>query len=821
MDRNDLMEGNIRIKVDMPALEADVRGAAAFVKKEIGNIKPNLNGSGPAGSLLNQEALRKQNQETFRQIKADSRKARRELQEAIGQAIPIKMRLDAKDFNRDLRKILTDKNLTQAQISLRLRQREKQYIQQFRDGAGRIPPRGPNGLGSAGGSGGSGGGRFFGSVGNSAVGRRVGSALAGGPAGLLLDASAAGATTAAAAYSAITAKIANDGVERLAMVEKYKSSLQIILKDQAKANKLFSELEQLDIRLPVGLDTLAGSAQKLAGAGFDVDKIPGMVESIADAASVSTVGLTEGVNRITRALTQIRSKGKLEMEDLNQIAELGLPIRQIIKEQFGMSSDELRDAIKDGAMTMDQALAGIFAGFNSNYAGALEAQTSNLLGLVDKLKASWSRFAGEASEPLFEAMKYSLSEIVELLNSGSLDDAFGPFTDGIDLAAGGLTVLTANLENLLAALESNTTFRTFAATMKVLGASGEDIAEIGKEVTDQKKRERQLDAQIKARQEKLAAQAEIERRAALTPEQRAAEDEANRKAAQAEKDREDFKLASDDYRVRNDANFDFGLDSEEGQKLLASYRDRQSFQPILDAANKADKTSLTYDDFTDSQRQAMRDRAAKDSRAEEIRGVKAKRARAAGLTLEEFEARERDQLGQLGGSAASAAGGLLTQGLRAGSGALGSLLNGADRITGGALSAVGKTFTASPEEQFAAATSGFERIRNEAIANAKSDEERQAIEGMKINLEGFVDPKRGLEIAYDMEAMQRQNYATQSVGFGDLNRAIQDRIDQAKQIKAAEETAKATSEMSKKFDKLLDVIIGGNRSPDLTSPLGP
>lgn len=666
--------------------------------------------------------------------------------------------------------------------------------------------------------------RFMGAMdrgfGGSIVGGRVKAMAASGPLGMALDGAVGGAAAMGAAYTAMSTKIAKDGIARLAMVEKYRMTLGIILKDQDKLNKLFGELEALDIKLPVGLDILAESAQKLAGAGFDTDKIAGYVEAISNAGAVSVDGLQEGVNRITRALTQIRSKSKLEMEDLNQIAELGIPIRQIIQEQFGKSSDELRDAIKEGSITMDQALEGIIQGFNANYAGALDAQGNSMMGMVDRVREAWSRFAGEASEPLFDSLKFALSEIIDMLADGRMENAMQPFIDGIHTAAGAVVVLVAEFEMLMEAIDA-TPLKPLLDILKLTGAGGVSLSELGKEATEAKEKEKELDKKLEATKDRIARQREEERRASLTPEERAAEDEKKKNLEEYRQHMSDFEQAKEGYKQRTGLEFKHGATSAEGIGLVDNFRDRQAFQPILDAQNEANDTSFTYDDFTEEERAKMKERGAKDDREKQKEQIIRRRAMAAGMTYEEFMEKQETLPGDPLGKAKEALPGLMGRSMSAARGALGGLFGAADRITGGALGAAGAALTPTAEKAFDVTKTNFERIRQEAIDNAATPEAKEALENLKIDLEGFKDKDGNLKVGFDMEAMKRQDFSTQSVGFGDLNRAIQDKIDQAKQMKAAEETAKATSELKKQFDKFLDAYLGGNRSPDLTSPIGP
>lgn len=805
--QEDFMQGTVRIKVDLPGLKAELQTARNLIKSELGDagkLKPAIGaGSGAAVSAMPAEARRSQNEATARRLRLQSLVEQRAVTRELGRPVTRQVRLDARAYRRQLKALVSDPKLNQQRVDVELRVKEKVHRSHMRGAIGNLT-NGPQQ--------GSGLGRMFG---RSMVGSRIGMMAAAGPAGLTLDGAAAGATAAIGAYTAVSSKIASDGLARLATVEKYKSSLAIVLRDQKKANALFAELEALEIKLPIGLDSMAKSAQQLAGAGFDPSKISGFVESIANVGSLGTEGLDESVRRITRAITQIKSKGKLEMEDLNQIAELGIPIRQIIKEQFGMSSDELRDDIAAGATTMDAAVEGILNAFSIKYAGALEAQGNTMAGQIDKLQNAYMRFAGEASKPLFDSLQFGIENVLDLLKGGGLDTALDPIVNGINIAAGAVVVLSANLDKFLTALEGNQTFGKFSAILSLAGARGESLVTRAKGKLEEERIMEQFAEAQKVIKER-------ERRDALTPAERAAEDEKKRQRELADQKFSDFKAAKDAFEKRTGEDYTGGnQNSKDGEALISDFRTRRDFQGVLDRVNEANGSDLKYDDFTESEREKMRGRDAKNKQEKQKRDLVTRRAAAAGLTVEEFESgmtkSQRDTV--LGG--ARGALGLVGRGLSAASGALGGIIPGIDAATGGAASAVGGAFTMSNQDTFDRASEKLKELRAEAIANATTPEAKAALEGMQMDLRGFETAGGGLKLELDTEALERKDFSSQGVGFGDLNQAIQDKIDQAAQIKYAKETAKNTETMKEKIVAFLDSLQGTNNAPKFNSPLGP
>ena len=282
--------------------------------------------------------------------------------------------------------------------------------------------------------GGGGAGQFFrntagrftmGAAGGGAILGGAGASLGGGIGGAVggLPGAIVGATAgkAVGTVGSAAAGMIGGGLQGLAQMESYKTTLSTILRDQTKANKLLAELNEMDMQLPVDLNLLASAATKLAGSGFEPEKLKGTVGAILNAASISTDGVAMGTERIVRAFSQIKSNGRLMGEELNQLTETGIPVRQIIQEQFGMNSQELAKKSQAGEIDIDTILNGILKGFEERFGGALEAQSMKLNGMVDTLADKARAFQREIAEPLFEPLQDSLKQLIEAIDAGKLD----------------------------------------------------------------------------------------------------------------------------------------------------------------------------------------------------------------------------------------------------------------------------------------------------------------------------------------------------------------------------------------------------------------
>lgn len=297
------------------------------------------------------------------------------------------------------------------------------------DGVGNSRVRGGGNVHSGGG-GGSNVGFFGGSGGRFAVGAGVAGVFGGGRATMVgggLGAAVGGVGGAVLGAGVgmgvdATAGFVGSGVAQNAELASIKIQLDRLLESSDKADDLIESLKEIDLQLPVDFTTVSRAAQQLAAAGFDAAQIPKDLLPILDAAAMSNVGTEEGTNRIIRAITQIRSKGKLQAEEVMQLQELGLPAREIISEQFGgRNFDEIAKASQAGEIPIDEVLDKLIAGFGDRFGGVLEMQSETLAGQMDMLADKFKVLQRTAAEPIMEPLHNAMQSFIDAIDTGKLD----------------------------------------------------------------------------------------------------------------------------------------------------------------------------------------------------------------------------------------------------------------------------------------------------------------------------------------------------------------------------------------------------------------
>lgn len=223
-------------------------------------------------------------------------------------------------------------------------------------------------------------------------------------------------------------QITTFAVTSVAAFEQVQVSFEGLFRNERVANEFIQDLQTFAAKTPFEFDTLTSSAQRLLGTfgrGFREDLIPTLT-AIGDVAA--SLGQTPAaVDRVVLALSQIQGKGKVQLEELNQIREAlpGFNAIQAIADGMGITVQEATQKISKGSISATDAIAGLLEGMRQfpGAAGAMERQSATLNGRISTLKDNMMILTRGAFTPLAGAV----GTVVDAL--GSVVKAGGPFEE--------------------------------------------------------------------------------------------------------------------------------------------------------------------------------------------------------------------------------------------------------------------------------------------------------------------------------------------------------------------------------------------------------
>ena len=128
-------------------------------------------------------------------------------------------------------------------------------------------------------------------------------------------------------------------------------------------------------------------------------------------------GSTEVLQRIGLALGQIYTKGKLAAQEMIQLSNAGIPIREILAEGLGVTTQQLEELLEQG-IDSTTALTIIFEGLRRRFGGTAKEYENTWAGLVERLRSVWFDFKKEVAETgAFEKLKQALKNFVDWASS--------------------------------------------------------------------------------------------------------------------------------------------------------------------------------------------------------------------------------------------------------------------------------------------------------------------------------------------------------------------------------------------------------------------
>lgn len=168
-------------------------------------------------------------------------------------------------------------------------------------------------------------------------GSRLGALATGAIAGL-------GASIAAVGTMAV-----KTGVDFNAMKEQSEIAWTTLLGSSEKAKQTINDLVQLGAKTPFEFEGLDKSAKLLNMAGFEGEKLKETLIAVGDAVS-AVGGGQEELEGVSMALFQMSAKGKASAEEMNQLAERGIPAWEILSETMGKPIPELMKMSEQGKL---------------------------------------------------------------------------------------------------------------------------------------------------------------------------------------------------------------------------------------------------------------------------------------------------------------------------------------------------------------------------------------------------------------------------------------------------------------------------------------
>lgn len=201
---------------------------------------------------------------------------------------------------------------------------------------------------------------------------------------------------------------------------------------ESQGQQMMNDLDAFAKATPFKSSEVISQTQRMLAMGWDAKDIITDMETIGDAAAATGKG-EMGLQQIVTALSQIKTKGRLSTEELNQLAEAGISAKRYIAEGLGYGSGDegiakMTKDLENGAIASGEALQALLGGMKE-YQGMME-QTANetVRGLWSQIEDTFEiNIARRWGQGLQDGFKKSFGSIVGIIDEA--DEALGEFGD--------------------------------------------------------------------------------------------------------------------------------------------------------------------------------------------------------------------------------------------------------------------------------------------------------------------------------------------------------------------------------------------------------
>lgn len=182
-----------------------------------------------------------------------------------------------------------------------------------------------------------------------------------------------------------TKKLIADPVSLADEFETYQIGFETMLKSKEKATKFMDSAKKFASVTPFDTSAVVSNAQRMLAYGFsDKDIIPDLTK-IGNASAALGAG-EEGISRVSRALGQMKTNGRLNAEDMNQLTDVGINAWKYLADAEGKSIAQIREMSQKGEISGDKAVKTILNGLKEFDGMMDKTSNSTVSGLMSNIK---------------------------------------------------------------------------------------------------------------------------------------------------------------------------------------------------------------------------------------------------------------------------------------------------------------------------------------------------------------------------------------------------------------------------------------------------
>lgn len=204
-----------------------------------------------------------------------------------------------------------------------------------------------------------------------------------------------------------------------------------------KANAFLGQLQDFAKRTPFEFQGLVQNTQTLMGMGVAADQVIPTLTALGD--SVASVGGGADVlNNTILAFGQTMAKGTLDMGNMNQLLQGGIPSAlKVLASQYGVTTGEMVKMISAGKVQASEALPKLISGLEQGtkstaaLGGMMDKQSATFSGAMSNIQDALTQGLASGFKPLFQAVSDGANTFASFLSTDKFQGWVASITGGV------------------------------------------------------------------------------------------------------------------------------------------------------------------------------------------------------------------------------------------------------------------------------------------------------------------------------------------------------------------------------------------------------
>lgn len=252
-------------------------------------------------------------------------------------------------------------------------------------------------------------------------------------------------SVAAGVFAGFTiSSVVSELQQAAAAVLSFKSNLQsseiaftTMLGNVDLAQQHLKDLQRFALTTPFEFEGLVDASKRMQAMGFEARQVIPILTDVGNAVA-AVGGRRDVLDRVILAISQIQAKGRVAAQEMNQLAEAGIPAWRILSEQLGKSRAETIQLAEQGKISGKVFLDAFQKFSQANFGGMMERQSRTFAGAMSNIKDTLLQTAGTAFDPLFQQISQITDRMSLEMQTGKPDveRSFRILLDGLVEMAG-------------------------------------------------------------------------------------------------------------------------------------------------------------------------------------------------------------------------------------------------------------------------------------------------------------------------------------------------------------------------------------------------